>query len=194
MVEHENKTGQYKYAAIVIAGSILLVLILGLTIGRTMWNSFSSTLEELNTKKEILAKLETKLENLEKLKDKEAELKEKNAKVLAALPEDKDVARLFVQFEGIASASGLNVKRASEFGATSGSAPAAAAAQVQSEIVKPVTYTISSDMPSYDSLKNALAKFEQALRILSISSVDINKAAGSGEVTFTATTYVRSTK
>jgi len=194
MVEHENKTGQYKYAAIVVAGSILLVLILGLTIGRTMWNSLSSTLNELNIKRDTLVKLEEKLENLKKLKDKEAELKEKNAKVLAALPEDKDVARLFVQFEGIASASGLNVKKASESGTTTGTAPDAATTQVQSDIVKPVTYTISSDMLSYDSLKNALAKFEQALRILSLTAVDINKTTDSGEVTFTATTYVRSTK
>lgn len=193
MVKAENKTSQYKYAIIVTVGSILLVLILGLTVGRTTWNSFSNTLEELNVKREVLAKLETKLENLKKLKDKEAELKEKNTKVLAALPEDKDVARLFVQFEGIAAASGLNVKRASEATATS-DAGAQATTPTQSSVVKPVTYTISSDMPAYDALKNALSKFEQALRILSLTTVDINKSTESGDVTFTVTTYVRSTK
>lgn len=192
MVAKDQNTSQYKYATIVIVGSILLVLILGGTVGRSMWNNFSNTLSELKTKKETLSSLEKKLENLKKLKDKEAELKEKNAKVLAALPEDKDVARLFVQFESIANESGLNVKRAAEAGADSTAATQGASAP--SGTVRPVSYTIVSDMQSYGSLKGALAKFEQALRILSLSTINISKTSDAGEVTFTVTTYVRTTK
>lgn len=191
MVKKQEKDSffeKYKYPIIAIGGSVILALVIIFAIIRPMWGSTSNVLAELKTKKVTLVNLTEKLENLKKLKNKEAELKEKNAKVLAALPDDKDVARLFVQVEGVAAAGGMSVKQAGEGGADTISNNAGA-------IIKPVSYQVSATAPNYDSIKNTLLKFEQALRLLSISNLEVTKGGGSDlSASFTITTYVRSTK
>lgn len=187
MVEKDQKAESYKYALFIIAGSILVAVILVALIVRPMWNNLVATNKQLKLKRDDLSKLETKLENLKKLKEKEKELIEKNAKVLAALPEDKDVARLFLEFEGIANQSGLSVTRVVE--ATSQNSQSNTVAT--SSLVKPISYGINAKSPGYGPLKSALGKFEQALRILSISTVDIRTMEGNLDINFSVNTYTR---
>jgi hypothetical protein len=188
----KSKIDEYKYAVSMIAGSILLALILIFAVGKPLFDGMQKTAADLKDKKETLAKMQVRLENLKKLKDKEADLKTQNAKVLAALPEGKDVARLFVQFEGIATASGLSVKQAGEgTAAASGGTQSASPASTGTSLVKSIGYQVTATSPDYTSLKNSLAKFEEALRLLSVSGVNISKSGDSLNVSFNIITYTR---
>lgn len=175
---------------IVAGGTVVLALVIIFAVIRPMWATTSKTLDDIKVKKETMTKLSEKLENLKSLKTKEADLKEKNAKVLAALPKDNDVARLFVQLEEIAAQSGVTVSQTSEQGAAVGSSTNT----VSASLVKPVSYQLSASANSYEALKNTLNKFEQALRILSISSIDVSKNNNQLGLTFGITTYVRSSQ
>lgn len=186
MVEKTSRLQEYKYAAVVIGIGVLALLILIFVALVPSWKKLSKTTEDLKSAQAEQEKLIVKLDNLKQLKKKEKELEEKNAKVLAALPEDNDVSRLFVEFEGIAESSGLAVKSVSESAAT-GTTPTGS-------IIVPVSYTISATSPDYASLKSALSKFEEALRLISITGVDVSASSGEGgglSVNFSVTAYKR---
>lgn len=195
MVKTKSPFEKYKYPILVIGGAAVITFALVFAIAKPMWDSTKKVNAELKEKKETLTSLSDRLSKLQQLKEKEAELKEKNAKVLAALPEDKDVARLFVQFEGIAAGSGIKIISAGEQGAQTGGNPTTTKTQsTSSEIIKPINYSISANGTDYSSLKGALSKFEEALRLLSISSIDITKNASTFDIKFEAVTYARSAK
>jgi Tfp pilus assembly protein PilO len=181
-----SKWQEYKYSIMVGVGSAFLLIILVFAVGGPLFSQFKKTNALLKEKRSVLAKLEEKLTNLQNLKSKEAEIKEKNAKVMAALPTDKDVSRLFVQFENIANQNGLSINSVQE-GGTGGAAASDTAS------VRAVSYTVSATTADYGSLKNALAKLEEALRILSVSKVEANAGTqGVGlSVNLTVSTYLR---
>lgn len=183
-----SKLQEYRYALTVGAGSIVIFLILVFAIGSPLYGEYKKNSAELKNKKAVLAKLEDKLENLRGLKDKESEIREKNKKVLAALPSDKDVSGLFVQFENIANLNGLAISSVQESTTTQ-------AAQTSNPgSVRAVSYNVSATAADYASLKNALGKLELALRILNISKVEAsgNLADPSLNITLTVSTFVRS--
>lgn len=187
MVEKKNTIYQdYKLAIIFGGGGLLILLVLIFAIGLPLLNNMNRTSAELKEKKEELTQLNSKLDNLKTLSEKEADLKTQNEKVLSALPADTDVSRLFVQFENIANQNGLNIASVAEAGKVSSTTPSGSLA--------PVTYTVTGTIRDYGSLKAALAKIETALRVLSVSKVDVSYSGGSLTGTFDVTTYVRGTK
>src|SRR3989304_5627798 len=93
----------YTYIITVIAGTLLLSGLVGYFVVRPLLRSNSSYAKEVKENKDLLDALETKLETLKSLKSKERELLAEKERVLAALPEDKDVSRLFIQVEKIVS-------------------------------------------------------------------------------------------
>lgn len=193
MVKQKSQLEKYKYPALVISGTIIAALLLGFFVTKPMWDNMQKTLSDLDAERNTLSALETKLENLKSLKSKEAELKEKNAKTLAALPEDKDVSRLFVQFENVATQNGLTVKQVSE-GSGSGAAPTTQDQTSPNAVIVPVTYQLTGNGTGYDSVKNTLANFEKALRLVSVTSVDITSNPGEFIVNLSITTYKRGAK
>lgn len=185
MVEEkkQNQFEDYKYIVMMLGGSIVISIILIFLIGRPLFSSIKETSRELEDKQQKVEKLEIKLKNLKNLEFKKEELKKQNERVLAALPEDKDISRLFVQFESIFSESESSIisvnesKDSQEEGAQ--------------KIVKPVTYQITGNTKSYGALKNALGKIESALRILSVKSIKIDGAGSNLNFSFTVSTYTR---
>lgn len=172
-------------------GSILVFILLLVILGLPLWKDLKKNTKEASETKIQLTLLKEKLENLKKLSEKEAEIKEKNAKVLAALPEDKDISRLFVQFENIATQSGLSVSQVSEGGATAatdGTAPD------QTSLIIPVTYQVTATANDYASLKTALSSFEKALRLVSIDDFSATKGDPGINLNFNITTYKRGAK
>lgn len=174
---------EYKFPIILIGGSVLMALVLTLLLGRPLWNGMQEKRKEVKSKREVLAVLEEKLANLKKLESRKEEIKEKNAKVLAALPTDKDVARLFVQFENIATTSGINVKQVSESGDIG---------EGTESVVKKLVYSVTAEGKGYGEFKAALSKFETALRLLSISEIDMNSSETTLSENMKVTTFVRS--
>lgn len=192
MVKKEkSQFEEYKYAIIVIGSSILIAIILLFIVAIPLWKDLSKNSGTLKNYKEELTMLEDKLANLKELSNKEAQLKTDNAKVLAALPEDKDISRLFVQFENVANQSGIVVTQVTE-SKTANSTGTNDTGQAGS--ITPVIYKVTAMATDYASLKNALANFEKALRIVSISEFDVALNNSSLGINFTVTTYKRSTQ
>lgn len=187
MVNKKSKFGEYKYPILMIGGSIIVAILLVSLIGLPLWNDLKKNTGDIKTTKSELDLLTEKLVNLKGLSSREAELKTKNEKVLAALPEDKDISRLFVQYENIAAQSGITVKKVSE-----GSESAApTTGNESSELIIPVTYKIIGNATDYMAFKNSLTNFEKALRLVSIDSFDISNNTKDFNVTFNITTYKR---
>jgi len=189
MVENnKSQFEEYKYTVAVIGGAVLITIVLAFAVGKPLFDSTQKTAADLEEKKIVLQKLQEKLSNLKNLQSREEELKAENEKVLAALPEDKDVARLFVQFEKIAKESGVTVESVSE----------ANVAEFNGENsntdtqITAVTYNINAKAKDYASLKNALVRFEDALRLLSISEIDASLTSNDLSISFTINTYKRS--
>lgn len=161
----------YKFPVIVISVAVIVATALALFLGRPLWNGMQEKRKELKAKKELLTALEVKLENLKSLASREQELKEKNAKVLAALPTDSDVSRLFVQFEKVGAGNGVTVKKVSE-------STQNATAQ---GTIKQLGYEVFGSANSYPNFRSAVQKFQTALRILGIEGFEISQSGTSGK-------------
>lgn len=177
-----NSIEEYKLPVVLVGGAVIISLLLVLLLGRPLWKGMQAKRTEVKSKREVLAVLEEKLENLKKLESRKEELKEKNSKVLAALPTDKDVARLFVQFESVAAQSGVSVKQVTESSEAEGE---------QGSVVKKLVYQVTSSSNGYSELKSALSKFETALRLLSISEMDLTSSETQLSGNLKVTTFVR---
>lgn len=188
MVKKESQFEEYKYAALMIGGGIIVSVLIGTLIGVPLWKDMQKNKATAQNKQNEYTLLSNKLETLKKLSEKEKELKEKNAKVLAALPVDKDVSRLFVQLENIANQNGLTIKQVSE---GSGSTPAT---ENQTGAIIATTYQVSASASDYLSLENTLSAFEKALRIILIDSFDVSNSQGGMNISFNITAYKRGIK
>jgi Tfp pilus assembly protein PilO len=185
-----NTFEEYKYAALVGMGSLVILLILIFAVGMPLYKEYQKSSATLKEKKTELARLEVKLANLKEHKKNEVKIKEDNKKVMDALPTDKDVARLFVQFENIATQNGVLISSVTE---SSGQESTAASGESVSAI-KAVSYNVEAKSIDYQSLKNALAQLEKALRILNVSAIDAS-STDIGPVLntkLTVSTYLRS--
>lgn len=186
MVEKKNNFDEYKYTVLLVVGSVLVSVILAFIIGKPLYNSLKTTGAELNEKRETLEKLETKLEVLKGLESQKKDLEEKNQVVLAAIPTDKDISRLFYQFEKIAESSGLKIESVSE-----STESANAQSETNTMTVIPVSYEVTASTDSYNKFKAALKNFETSLRILSIDSITISGEPNSLNINLTINTYKR---
>lgn len=184
MVDKTNQSvlDKLKYPAIVISGTVILVIVLAVALGQPAWKSYTKSRDELKQKRAVQEKLEENLLALQDLKEKEEDLKKKNDQVIKALPTHKDVSRLFVEFERIATENGLNINGVQE--TTLGEQPAPGS-------VKPAVYNVKASTSGYPSTKEALKKIEGALRILSVSGINISGTGGSLTVDLEVTTYLR---
>jgi Tfp pilus assembly protein PilO len=190
MVNKNTKINEYSYIVAVMGGAMLVALILVLVAGKPLYLSLKQTNRELDEKKLVLEKLETNLVNLKGLASRKVEIEERNKKVLAALPANQDVPRLFVQMERIASGAGLQITNVSE-GSSADSA--AQTSPIGVATITPHFYTITGKAENYGSLKTSLQKIETGLRLVSVEKLDIQSAqSGKGlSVNFIVKTYSR---
>lgn len=181
------------YAGLLVAGTLLLTILLSLLVVKPIYQANKKVSEEIKLKKSKLDGLENKLGKLKELKKEEALLLKEKERVLAALPEDKDVPRLFVQFEKMATSTGASV--ASAAGGQELSS-AGSAAQVPSNIspniLKEHTYDLKVTTSTYESLKNIVGNAEDALRLVDIHNFSISKKESSFDVSFNLKTFSRS--
>lgn len=188
MVDTKQKLKEQKFPFIIITSAVLLTILMSIFVVRPLYKGIRKNSVELKEKKSVLLALETKLENLKKLKEKEAELKEKNEKVLASLPADKDVARLFIQFENIARESGLNISKVAETNlATTGTTTT----NNNNSILNKVTYNVTGNAGSYGSFKDAVTRLSTALRLLNITEISLTDNSGKLEAVLSVDAYSR---
>lgn len=194
MVTKENnkdKENKFGFAAILVVGAVLLSLVIGLVGGRYFYNKLQIAEAELKLKKGTRVALEEKLENLKSLASKEEELKEKNKKVLAAIPDDKDLARLFRQFENIGNENGVSITKVSEQEINNSYVDPSLVQDATPSGLTPLSYEADSAALNYSAVKNSLSKFEVALRLLMIKDIEINTQDGM-TVKYQIGTYKRS--
>jgi len=183
-VKENNK---YLYAIAVVSANILFVLIMFFLL-KGMMNKNKKISAEVNANKQKLEVLEDKLSKLKDLKGKEKELLEEKKRLLSALPEKKDIPRLFVQFEKMVETTGSKVSSA-----TGGAGSAQALTTVQ-EIpgITTYDYEIKATTTTYESFKNVVLNSENALRLLNITGFTIaTKDNKSFDVSFSLKAYGR---
>jgi len=167
----EKKTNKYQYVIIMITGSVFIAIAGALFIGKPLYTNIKFN-EQLRAEKSLtLEKLEDKLTVLKKLESRQEELIEKNKKTLAAIPTDKDVARLFKQFEEVANNSGVYIKSVQEKRGSSSTDDKT----TTTNTISIVTHLVQAESSSYENIRTALKNFEESLRILSIEETLISR-------------------
>ncbi|PIZ00372.1 hypothetical protein COY62_03150 [bacterium (Candidatus Howlettbacteria) CG_4_10_14_0_8_um_filter_40_9] len=181
------------YPAAMVAGAVLVSIFIGFFIIKTQYNTGVKLSSDIKSKEENLQKLETKLTKLQELKSKEVELIQKKDRVLAALPQDQDVSRLFVEVEKMISDTGAFVESAKEGSGVQTASSATSATNVNMPGIKNYSYDINFTTSTYESIKNSLDNMEKALRLVNLDSFKIGAdASGNGfKVTFGMKTYSR---
>lgn len=184
MVE-KGKNKKYYYSIILGVCTLLGLLVGVFLIIRPLYSNSQKITKEYKEKTAILDELKDKKAKLEELKSKEEQLKADAEKVEAALPQAKDVGRLFIEVDQVAKESSGSVKSVSE-GSGVNSTPT-------SEGINKISYSVPASFPDYFKLKEFIMRTEQALRIVDISGLDMTTAqtGGAMDVKFTANTYVR---
>lgn len=185
-----NTIDTYKTAVIAITGSVLISILLLVFVGRPLYIGIKANQAESKLKKETRNALEVKLENLKYLKEKEEDLKKENEKILAALPEHKDLPRLFMQLDSIAFSSGMEVKKAAEAAALLDGTQTQATT-VQSGLISSVKYTLDGTSKSYVNIKEVVSKMGNALRMSMIEGITITDNNGELTTALDILTYTR---
>jgi Tfp pilus assembly protein PilO len=195
MVELEKSNKQNRYTLAVVGGAIFISIFLGFLIGRPLYQNIARSSQELKEKQLTLKKLENKLVALKQLESKKEELEKKNALVIAAIPDDKDLSRLFYQLEAIATSTGVRIDSVNESApikAVVTSSDNASRDTTQSTtLVSPISYTVKGKSTSYSDIRRFLDSIEGSLRILSVNNIKINENQGTLTVELKINTYKR---
>jgi Tfp pilus assembly protein PilO len=190
-VKNTNKLLKNKYAYSVGLGlaTVLIVILAVFLLILPFYSKAKKLTTENKTKKQELTYLTDKKAKLEKLINREDELKQKAELVRNALPESKDVGRLFIQLDELARENKGIIKSIVEGGAIN------QAVSLQTNIVgvEKNSYSVPIEFNNYFDYMNFIEKAENALRLINIDRVSI-KAKDSGEisVSLTTTAYSRS--
>lgn len=194
MVKKEKSQKESRYILIIVGGSIFISLFLGFLIGRPLYINIERTNQEIKERKLTLDKLRQNLASLQKLEEKKEELEKKNSLLIAAIPDDKDISRLFYQFEATAKKANVNITSVSEAGGSNlvtTSTPQENQPLPENLIITPISYQVVAQTNSYANLKEALSNIEASLRILSVDKVNINESNGRLNIRLTVNTYKR---
>lgn len=186
------------YPYIILACSIIVALLAVFFVMKPVFEDMQKKDKVITNKRSNLNILKDNLEKLKELSSQDKEWKEKADLVLAAMPESSDKGRLFMELEGLASGSGLyidSIREETSVGAgttSTQSQDSGGASSVQlSGGASELKYTITLS-GSYDAVKNFLTYSEKALRILSISKIDItSKEDGSLNTQITLSAFYK---
>lgn len=184
----KEKIKKYYYALTVGGATFVGVIVLSLIISQMFTQSRKLT-DEAIAKSAKLTQLQDKKKILDKLSSRETELKKSADTLAAALPDDKDIGRLFIQLNGVIVDAGGSIK-----GIAGGSV--AEAAQTSSSDVgtnlKRYSFTLPVNLKSYEAVKGLLTKTKQALRLMDVTSVSMSSPdGGTMDANITINTYSR---
>lgn len=187
----EVKKNKYFYAISLSFGMTIVAIFLLLVMVKPLYVGNKELSKEVKQKKEKLEALENKLGKLKELKKEEEKLVKQKEKVLAALPKDKDVSRLFVEFEKMVTTTGATVVSAksndNESSTTAGS-------QATAQTIPGITlhnYEVKGTTSTYESIKNIIANSEGALRLVDINGFTFSKKDNSFDLSFNLKSFSR---
>jgi Tfp pilus assembly protein PilO len=194
MVENKVTKSKYFFSTTVFVVTGVAAVALFFVVILPFFNKAQELTAETKIKQTELKKLEDKKAKLEELKTREEELKKEAETVRNALPEQKDVGRLFIQLDNMAITSGGEIKSVTE-GGSNGVAQAATTTNVGSSEtgIQKVKYAIPIEFRNYSGIKDFVTKTESALRICGIDdfSIMVSQDANGLTTSFNTTTFVR---
>lgn len=197
MVEaKKNNTKNIKFRITIIAGSILFAIVAGVFIGRPVYLNLTNVNLELEESKAKLARMEAKLSALKTLEARKEELEKNNQLLIEALPESRDIPRLFYQIGSIGGLTGIAIDSVGSTETNVATTTITEEGQTATVESKPITlmqYSIKAKTSSYENVKLFLDKTEDALRVLSIEQIDITRGEdGQISLEIKVNTYKRS--
>ncbi len=179
-MEDKLKLKNSSYAIFAVLISLVAVVLLGFFLIKPLLLENSNQQKVLEQKRADLNILKDKEDKLKELSSKKNELKEDQKIVSAAIPETEDKDRLFLEFETLASSSGLYLDSLSEKEMpsllSSGSASSSSSEFLPADVSE-LNYALNLK-GNYDSFKNFLTNSEKALSILNIKGVEIKQKEG----------------
>lgn len=174
MEEIETKKSANIFIGLAI--TIVCVILVGIFVIRPLFRDNSLKEKIIEAKRTNLSILKDKESKLSELSSKKDEIEENTRKVLAALPEHQDKARLLVQFEGLASRSNIYLKGATE--EATGTSSEEKVSNISSGISE-ISYNLRFT-GTYNDFKNFLINAQKALRILRINKIELKPASEGG--------------
>lgn len=89
---------------------LVIVLVLIFLSGIPLWDSVKIKYGELNNKQQDLENLQQLTEKISRLKQEYQSLESETEKVFLALPKEKDIPNLLIQFQALATTNGLSME------------------------------------------------------------------------------------
>lgn len=184
------------YPFIILVGSVIVVFLALVFLMKPVFEDIKSKDKIIAGKRSASNTLKENLDKLKELSSQEKEWKEKADLVLASLPENPDKGRLFMELESLTSNSGLYVSSIREEDTSQNTGTLSTQSQASESTPLPsganeLKYTLTLS-GSYDSFKNFLTYSKKALRILSISNIDIkSKEDGSLDIQVTLSAFYK---
>ena len=161
---------------IIVIASLILGLILIFVFIEPLWSSVKILRQEVEQKKAEITTTQEILAKTTELNREYQELKEEAEKASLALPKNKDIPYLLVQFEDLALANGLLLEAVSFIQLEEESANQLSS-QDQTEIEKlpfPSLFLNVKVSGSYEALKSYLIGLENSIRSMDIRSINFN--------------------
>lgn len=180
--------------SIIIIGAVIVAILAWFFVISPTLKDNEAKQKVIEIKRSNLSILKDKLTKLKDLSSKEKKIQEDTEKALAALPDNKDYARILYQIEKIASRSSVYVKSITPPSSDSVVVTESGTTATQ-EIsgVKELEYTLEL-RGSYEQLKSFLTDFYKGIRVSKIKKIEIKSNtsdANSLEITITFSTFYK---
>jgi Tfp pilus assembly protein PilO len=171
--------------------NLIISLVLIFIFIDPLWTSVKALKAETIKQEQKIAKIENLLAKVEQQEREYQELKEQADKILLALPEKEDIPYLLVQFESLASTSGLLLEsigfgtlneedKKSSRSKTGSVSLNSGASQKSSVGFSKLPFDISM-VGSYEALKGYLSALENNVRLMDINTISFSAQQGDQE-------------
>jgi hypothetical protein len=186
-IEFDKEKIKKYYYALAVGGATFVGAIILLIVINQMFAQSKKLTAEAVVKTQKLTQLQAKKAILDNLSSKETELKANALALSSALPEDKDIGRLFIQMNGVITDAGGSIK-----GIAGGSPSDTATSSTIGNTLKKYSFTLPVNLANYDAVKSLLAKAKQALRLMDVTSISMSSPdGGTMDANITINTYSR---
>ncbi len=167
---------------IVSVVSLLISLALISIFVFPLWSSVRTLRQEVTQKRLDLAKVEDLLNKTQQLKQELQGVEEESQRIFFALPKEKDIPNLLIQFEALALANGLLLEsiRFGQLDGAKGTASQGTSEQFSQDSLQPQKKLALRSLPvdliisgSYSAFKKYLADLEKDVRSMDIHSISL---------------------
>lgn len=159
-----------KFIISLICLGAALVIVMGLV--RPAWQDFQTNRSAIKNLQLKLTSLQDLLNQTTELKKEEAAIREESEKIFLALPEEKDIPALLVQFETLAAEHGL-ILESIDFSEVSSQARRPIEQPKTTQGIKTLVVNLKVKGP-YEAFKQYLAALENNIRATNVRSINFN--------------------